>query len=500
MRKTFTLFAMAISLTTMARDFVFNDITYTVISENQKTVRTKEGVGITPGNNVTGTLTIPSTVNDGTNEYTVTEIGKFSFLQTKISGELVLPNTITNIGYSAFSGCSGLSGSLVIPNSVITIGDYAFNDCTGLDGTLSLSESLSEIGKSAFYRCRGLTGDLIIPNSVNIIGEYAFAGCRGLNGTLKISGSISVIPMSAFEKCVGLTGELKIPESVKSINSNAFTDCSGFTGTLIIPDNVENLGFCAFSGCSGFDEDLILSNSLTSIDYGTFYNCSNLKSIRFPKTLKKIIGYENSPGAFKNCSNLSGTLVIPDGVEMIGYYAFDGCANIENIVIGHSVLSIATQAFQNMGNLNSLFLSESVQNIGGGAFNATDIKEIIIEATTPPVVANSFAFSEKTYKDATITVPEESLELYRTAEVWKEFAHYKISGIDNIFNESAIMISIHSDGLTIHNAEGNIVNIYNLDGRMIDSFVPKSYNEKRIITPGRYIVKAGTKVCKVIIK
>lgn len=306
--------------------------------------------------------------------------------------------------------------------------------------------------------------------------------------------------MSAFEKCVGLTGELKIPESVKSINSNAFTDCSGFTGTLIIPDNVENLGFCAFSGCSGFDEDLILSNSLTSIDYGTFYNCSNLKSIRFPKTLKKIIGYENSPGAFKNCSNLSGTLVIPDGVEMIGYYAFDGCANIENIVIGHSVLSIATQAFQNMGNLNSLFLSESVQNIGGGAFNATDIKEIIIEATTPPVVANSFAFSEKTYKDATITVPEESLELYRTAEVWKEFAHYKISGIDNIFNESAIMISIHSDGLTIHNAEGNIVNIYNLDGRMIDSFVPKSYNEKRIITPGRYIVKAGTKVCKVIIK
>ena len=500
MRKFLTLIVMAVSLTAMGRDFTFGGIVYTVVSEIQKTVRTKAGDGITPGNNVSGVLTIPETVNDGSNDYTVTEIGKFGFKQTKITGELVIPKTITTIGNSAFNGCSGLTGSLIIPNSVISIGEYAFNDCKGFDGTLILSESLAEIGWAAFYGCSGLSGSLNIPNSVKVIGEYAFSTCRGFNGTLKLSESITAIPMSAFEKCEGLTGELNIPKAVTSIGEKAFADCKGFSGTLTIPDNVENLGREAFRNCSGFDGELILSSLLSSIDIGTFCNCSELKGIQFPKSLKKIMGYENLKGAFEDCTNLTGFLVIPDCVETIGVRAFRGCSGIEDIVIGNSVTSIGQQSFQNIGSLNSLSLPNTVENIGGSAFYATDIKAINCAATVPPVVSNKVTFSEKTYKEAILTVPEESLDLYRKADVWKDFAQYKTSHINEIANDGIISVTLNPDGITIHNSVNYTVSIYDIDGRLKDSFVSNENAVRRVLSAGLYIVKIGDFVTKIMVR
>lgn len=500
MRNFLTLIIMAISLTAMGRDFTFGGLVYTVISEIQKTVRTKAGAGITPGNNVSGVLSIPETVNDGSNDYIVTEIGKFGFKQAKITGELVIPNTITTIGNSAFSGCSGLTGSLIIPNSVISIGEYAFNDCKGFDGTLELPESLAEIGWAAFSGCTGLTGSLVIPNSVKVIGEYAFSKCRGFNGTLKLSESIIAIPMSAFEKCEGLTGELNIPKAVISIGEKAFSDCKGFIGSLIIPDNVENLGCEAFRNCSGFDGELVLSSLLSSIDFGTFCNCSELKSIQFPKSLKKITGYENLKGAFEDCTSLTGSLVIPDCVETIGVRAFSGCSGIEDIIIGNSVTLIEQQSFQNIGNLNLLSLPNSVENIGGSAFYATNIKVINSKATTPPIVSNSVTFSDKTYKEAILTVPEESLDLYRTADVWKNFAQYKTSRINDIANDGIFNITFNADGITIQKVADQTVSIYDIEGRLMDCIISNDDSVSRVLKPGIYIVKIGKFITKIMIK
>ncbi|MDE6811000.1 MAG: hypothetical protein K2J15_01485, partial [Muribaculaceae bacterium] len=72
-----------LALPAFARDFSYTfegkTLTYTVIDEESKTCRTKEGFGIYPGNDVSGDLTIPATVSDETSNYTVTEIGALSF-------------------------------------------------------------------------------------------------------------------------------------------------------------------------------------------------------------------------------------------------------------------------------------------------------------------------------------------------------------------------------------------------------------------------------------
>jgi hypothetical protein len=152
-----------------------------------------------------------------------------------------------NITSSPFSGKTTLT-SLTIGNSVTSIGSSAVSGCTGLTGTLTIPNSVTSIGSSAFQYCTGLT-ELTIPNSVTSIGSSAFSDCTGLTGTLTIPNSVTSIGGYAFSGCTGLTGTLTIPNSVTSIGSSAFSGCSGLTGTLTIGNSVTSIGDYAFSGC-----------------------------------------------------------------------------------------------------------------------------------------------------------------------------------------------------------------------------------------------------------
>ena len=77
----------------------------------------------------------------------------------------------------AFQDCRGLT-SIVIPNSVTSIGYGAFFDCVGLT-SIAIPNSVTAIDQAAFFDCTGLTS-IIIPESVTSIGSGAFSGCTRL--------------------------------------------------------------------------------------------------------------------------------------------------------------------------------------------------------------------------------------------------------------------------------------------------------------------------------
>ena len=108
---------------------------------------------------------------------TVTEIGTATFAGGVFLTSITIPNSVTKIGDVAFDYCSGLT-SITIPNSVTSIGYAAFWECLGLT-SIDIPNSVTEIGEDAFYRCYGLTS-ITIPNSVTKLGESAFHGCYDL--------------------------------------------------------------------------------------------------------------------------------------------------------------------------------------------------------------------------------------------------------------------------------------------------------------------------------
>ena len=272
---------------------------------------------------------------------------------------------IKKIPDQAFFKCKNLTGDLVIPNSVTEIGYHAFYNCTGFNGTLTLSSKLGKIGQYAFYGCTGFTGSLKLPSSLTDIGIAAFQDCKYFT-SLELSNALSVIPEYAFKGCVGLSGSLVIPDGVKEIGEKAFYNCTGFNGTLTLSSKLGKIGKNAFYGCTGFTGSLKLPSSLTDIGIAAFVICKSFTSLELSNALSVI-----PESAFRGCEGLSGSLVIPDGVKEIGASAFSGCTGFDGtLTLSNKLETIGVLAFGGCtGFTGSLTLPSSVTTIGELAFS-----------------------------------------------------------------------------------------------------------------------------------
>jgi len=90
---------------------------------------------------------------------------------TEYTGSVTIPETITfnnvsysvtSIGNSAFSDCSGLI-SLTIPNSVTSIGEWAFASCSGLTDVYCYAESVPTTDGSSFFDSPISSATLYVP-------------------------------------------------------------------------------------------------------------------------------------------------------------------------------------------------------------------------------------------------------------------------------------------------------------------------------------------------
>lgn len=111
--------------------------------------------------------------------------------------KVVIPNSVTSIGYCAFSHCRKLE-SIVIPNSVTFIGEAAFVQCPKLKN-ITLSNNLESISRLLFAECTSIS-NIVIPNKVSIIEDSAFSGCTSLT-SVTIGNSVKEIWSSIFLGC-----------------------------------------------------------------------------------------------------------------------------------------------------------------------------------------------------------------------------------------------------------------------------------------------------------
>ena len=374
----------------------------------------------------------------------VTSIGSRAFYNCDALTSISIPNSVTSIGSSAFSSCSSLTSidvdvnnpnytsidgvlykkdittliscpgsktSISIPNSVTSIEESAFSGCSSLT-SITIPNSVTSIGNSAFWNCSSLTS-ITIPNSVTYIGSWAFAYCSSLT-SISIPNSVTSIGDNAFEGCRSLTS-ITIPNSVTYIGDEAFYDCSSLT-SITIPNSITYIGDYAFYNCSSLTS-ITIPNSITSIEDYAFSDCTSLTSITIPEGVTSIGKF-----AFSSCSSLT-SVSIPNSVTYIGYCAFYECSSLTSITIPNSVISIDESAFEDCNKLRTVQIGKSIETIEGDAFaGCTAIYSITINAIIPPIIdATTFTGVSHT---AQIKVPCNAVVAYQASNYWNKFTNY----------------------------------------------------------------------------
>ena len=340
----------------------------------------------------------------------VTNIAAHSFSRMSELDEVYIPNSVTNIGDSAFYGCK--LSKVVIGNGVRTIGKVAFSFCTKL-AEVSIPDNVINIGGGAFEHCanlqnviigtgikrlgeinayyvhdrqRNLVGDgeifayctrlrsVSLPDDLSVIGDDVFRGCSSLYD-INIPDSLTIIGELAFAGC-GQLPAMMLPNSVVSIGENAFQGC-GSLKRVAIPQ-------CVFTNSNYQMSDLfpasystitsaIIPDGITRIGDKMFYDCIGLTSVTIPNGVTSV-----GADAFCNCTNLT-SVTIPDSVTCIGSHAFRCCFGLTNVVLPNNSAFINWEcAFENCGGLQKVVIPDNVKNIDNGAFCncrlLTDIK------------------------------------------------------------------------------------------------------------------------------
>lgn len=192
-----------------------------------------------------------------------------------------------------------------IPSSVTNIGDYAFSCCIKLTNVL-LPGSVSRIGYSAFDQSS--LESVTIPGSVSSIGEGTFGGCPKLAGIIvddknaryaSVDGVLFNKRKTSLLCFPGGKGNTRydVPAGVTSIEDDAFWSCNSLV-SVTIPDSVVSVKARAFWGCNGLTS-VTIPNNVTSIGDFAFRNCANLTDVYYSGTEEQwkavTIGSNNEP-------------------------------------------------------------------------------------------------------------------------------------------------------------------------------------------------------------
>jgi hypothetical protein len=263
---------------------------------------------------------------------------------------IILPNTVTSIGGSAFEDCENLK-SVTLGNGVKSIGNWAFAYCHALTD-ITIPNSVISIGERAFNFC-GITS-ISVPDSVQSIGYNAFF-CEYLteinvdSGNTAYSSQDGVLYNKAKTflikypmKKAGTT--FSIPSTVISIESEAFIIWNSYLTSITIPDSVQSIGYNAFSGSSLTEINVSSGNTAYSSQDGVLYNKSKTSLIKYPNGKGEssfsipntVISIEGE--AFWNVYNLT-SVTIPNSVQSIGNNAFAYCYSLTSVTFGGMIPS-----------------------------------------------------------------------------------------------------------------------------------------------------------------
>ena len=339
-----------------------------------------------------------------------------------------------------------------------------FNEFVFFTGITKISISDdSELSKtnSPFYGCANLQ-EITLPETVYELGYRTFDQCKKVT-------KINLNNVVRFGLCccqyLGLDAKLvvKLPSYMEVYGRNEFYDIYGvelIEGSHLYIKSLTS-SIRSFIVCSSNEEKNLKPFSVTleseTLHQNAFYKCSNIVNLEF-------VNFKSFTYKW-NCMDLGlQKIIIPDTCENLGqgqtFITAEGTYSVKEIKLTTNPLctSIPDRFASNMGGYSELYIPDNIKTILFGAFystgkdsnlkkiyigtgitsiaydvfgQASNLEEVTIKAITPPTLhQDAFRDCNNTFK---IYVPLESVEAYKTASVWSNYAD-RIFGIEEETN------------------------------------------------------------------
>ena len=337
-------------------------------------------------------------VDDVTEKSKVTLIGYGAFQNTGLT-QILIPDTVTQLGNYAFAGCTSLTGttltidpetgdevaSLSLPK-VTSISNYTFQNCASLT-SLDLP-LVKTIGNYAFQNCTALT-EVYLPSATHIgaitsatatTATHVFAGSTSLT-TVNLPEAIFV-GNNAFDSCTSLT-TVNLPKATSvgtggaTTNVRVFKDCTSLVSITLPVATV--IGKEAFVGATALTS--IILPEVTEVRASAFMGLTALTTISMPKVTTI------AANALEDLTALESVDI--SGIETIGNYAFRNTISLQSINLPDSLTSIGSYAFANSG-LIEVTLPAALDTYGYAAFGAaSNLTAIWVHGSNPHFTADS---------------------------------------------------------------------------------------------------------------
>jgi len=407
---------------------------------------------------------------------------------------ILLPNTVTSIGYYAFCACSSLT-SINIPSTVTIIGAGTFSGCSSLT-SINIPSNVTTISNNAFLGCTMLT-TLTIPASVTTIGADAFKNCsfnyvtfEGLTpptiGTF--SFNLALVPTEALDayKAAFPDKANNIVANNPTINNQEITVTAKSDKSAIhmaIGDaNLEQVLSLKVNGTINSYDIMIIRNKMINLQeldlsdvdiLGNSYEyytgiCSqdsvlgeqaftrtSIQKAKLPRSLKQISRYTFNAEKLRYLEINSGTLVEN---AFYNYYQLDTVI-INNTTLGvsafyqsapsnscmrylalNNVKAIPHYCFSGCEKLNHVTLSNNLTHIEKAAFaRCSALQDIVLPSSLTYIGDVAFMGSSLT----SITFPASVSYIGRYAFAGSSSSSYTINEAGRSYTEK---FAVHKEG------------------------------------------------------
>lgn len=275
----------------------------------------------------------------------------------------------------------------------------------------------------------------------NAIPNEAFRAKKSLSYFV-FPDYITNIGYDAFSSTM-LSGALILPKDLIMIGAEAFSNSS--ISSVSFSNAVKIIGYGAFEGCNALSGSLVLPEGLEEIDDRAFVYCNFSGKLHLPESLR-IIGST----VFQKAGSFKGDLVLPPLITSVPGYLFSQSTFTGRLFLSNAT-SVGSAAFAGCGFEGELVLPDGIVSIENYSFSGNSFSQIIIPATVKKIGFGAFADNQSLCKpikfpEGLIVIEQESfrncktipsLELPSTLQTIGPNAFYNCFQISSIISHAS---------------------------------------------------------------